>query len=158
LSDTPLDDFFASYPDFSYNPRASATDEFYRMCDEFGWDSKRNTQKRRKAHQLFKDALVHQFNQTYGTEVNSLRSWQALCEALGLDEIPDTLKDCQEVVEGVYVNIVDFVDAREGGAHAQVKIFDTEVRLSEYTIKTGKYFPKENAYAGGLLRHLLRQI
>jgi len=37
-------------------------------------------------------------------------------------------------------------------------VFDSEKDLSEYTISSGKYFPKENAYAGGLLRFLLRQI
>ena len=39
-----------------------------------------------------------------------------------------------------------------------MQVFDTEVALSEYTKNTSKFFPKESAYAGGLLRHLLRRI
>lgn len=37
-------------------------------------------------------------------------------------------------------------------------MFESERDLSQYTISTGKFFPRENAYAGGLLRYLLRHI
>ena len=39
-----------------------------------------------------------------------------------------------------------------------VKRFDTLDDLVEYTNENDKYFPKENAYEGGLLRKLLREI
>jgi hypothetical protein len=61
-----------------------------------------------------------------------------------------------KVVRATHVNIVDLVDNNSIGG--RVKIFNSEEALSRYTISTGKYFPKENAYAGGLLRFLLRQI
>jgi hypothetical protein len=54
------------------------------------------------------------------------------------------------------VNLVDLVDAPRTGA--AVKSFPNLKRLQDYTIETGKYFPKEDAYAGGLLRFLLREI
>ena len=44
------------------------------------------------------------------------------------------------------------------GTRKKARIFPTEVALSEYTKSTEKYFPKDNAYAGNLLKFLLRQI
>jgi hypothetical protein len=55
-----------------------------------------------------------------------------------------------------HVNIVDLVDRRNTGQ--PVRVFQSEEALSAYTKQTGKFFPKENAYAGGLLRFLLRRI
>ena len=40
----------------------------------------------------------------------------------------------------------------------EVQVFESERDLSKYTISTGKFFPRENAHAGGLLRYLLRHI
>lgn len=60
-----------------------------------------------------------------------------------------------QVVTNTYVNIVDLVDAR--GTRVITK-FPSEKALSIYTIETRKFFPRENAYAGGLLRALLRRI
>jgi hypothetical protein len=54
------------------------------------------------------------------------------------------------------VNLVDLVDTPRTGA--AVKVFPTLEKLQNYTIEHRKYFPKEDAYAGGLLRFLLREI
>jgi hypothetical protein len=59
-------------------------------------------------------------------------------------------------VRQTYVNLVDLVDAPRTGA--AVKTFPNLKELQDYTIETKKYFPKEDAYAGGLLRFLLREI
>ena len=56
-------------------------------------------------------------------------------------------------MEKTHVNLVDLVDRPNN-----VKVFATEVALSNYTKEERKIFPKENAYAGGLLRYLLRHI
>jgi hypothetical protein len=52
------------------------------------------------------------------------------------------------------VNLVDLVDA----SRQQVDVFSSLDELREYTIESGKFFPKESAYAGGVLKFLLRQI
>jgi hypothetical protein len=92
---TPLDTFFATYPKFEYDSSASAPLEFYRMCDEFGWD--RENKEREQASRDFKDALVKQFNDIYGTNVNDLTSWRTLCQIVHVSPIPDTLESCREV-------------------------------------------------------------
>jgi len=52
-----------------------------------------------------------------------------------------------------HVNLVDLT-TRSG----TVEIFQSVKDLSEYTIENGKFFPKDNAYAGSLLHHLLCRI
>ena len=65
-----LNIFFTQYPAFSYRQNSFSTQEFYRLCDFFGWD--RDDLKREEAHESFKKALVLQFNSLYRTEVNDL--------------------------------------------------------------------------------------
>lgn len=63
---------------------------------------------------------------------------------------------CPQAVKRTHVNIVDLVDTDNTGE--EVEIFRSLEKLREYTIDSGKYFPKENAYAGGVLKFLLREI
>ena len=55
-----------------------------------------------------------------------------------------------------HVNLCDLLDTTR--QHTQVQIFASEEDLRKYTLETGKFFPREDAYAGGLLRYLLREI
>lgn len=71
----------------------SASFEFYRLCNESRWDKK----KRRQAHLDFKDALVKQFNQVYGTDENNLGDWQNLCYIVRIEPIPEDLDTCRKV-------------------------------------------------------------
>ncbi|KAG8738747.1 hypothetical protein FRC10_006511 [Ceratobasidium sp. 414] len=131
--------------------------EFYRMCDTFWPDrADKDDPERQDARDGIRDALTQQFNAIYGTKRDSLPAWQNLCDVLQLADVPDNLNKCRKLVQSTYVNIVDLVDTPV--TQEPVEHFDGERELSEYTKSTGKYFPKENAYAGGLLKFLLRQI
>ena len=57
------------------------------------------------------------------------------------------------MVKRTHVNIVDLVDNV-----AHVEVFKSLQDLRTYTIEESKYFPKENVYAGGVLKFLLREI
>jgi hypothetical protein len=59
-----------------------------------------------------------------------------------------------QAVQKVHVNIVDLVDTRG----EKIELFDSLEELQDYTIETGKFFPKRSAYAGGVLKALLRKI
>ncbi|MCJ1377447.1 hypothetical protein MMC17_000542 [Xylographa soralifera] len=148
-----LDAFFADYPSFRYNRKAPLVQEFYRMCDQFGWDS--DDEEKKEASFAFKTAMVHQFNTLYGTDVNDIESWRKLCLALDITP-PEGLQACRKAVRKLHVNIVDLVDTQ--GCTGPVTIFETLGELRTYTIDSGKYFPKESAYAGGVLKFLLREI
>lgn len=92
---SPLEDFFAKYyPEFDYDATASASHEFYRLCDELDWDS--GDPEREDAHREFKNTLVKQFNEIYGTDEDDLGEWQNLCHIVDIDPIPDDLESCRE--------------------------------------------------------------
>ena len=93
--ESPLAVFFAQYTNFEYNPDGSATDEFYRLCDLYDWG--KEDQQKQVAKQGFQDALTMQFNNSYGTDVDDLTKWQALCAKLGMDPVPENLNACREV-------------------------------------------------------------
>ena len=57
---------------------------------------------------------------------------------------------------GTHVNLSDLLDTTRQGT--RVHVFASEAELRTYTQETGRLFPKEDAYAGGLLKYLLRQI
>ena len=113
----------------------------------------------------FKSAMVQQFNDLYGTDEEDLNSWQNLCHILNIELVPEGLKECHKVnicpfgiaetdddqrVRQTHVNLVDLVDTPRTGV--SVKVFPNLKKLQDYTIKSEKYFPKEDAHAGGLLR------
>jgi len=123
------------------------------MCDQFAWDS--GDEEKKEATFAFKTAMVHQFNTLYGTDVNDIESWRKLCLALDVTP-PEGLQACRKAVRKLHVNLVDLIE--DESVNAPVTIFKSLDELREYTIETAKYFPKESAYAGGVLRYLLREI
>ncbi|KII91996.1 hypothetical protein PLICRDRAFT_133287 [Plicaturopsis crispa FD-325 SS-3] len=148
-------EFFERYPPFSYDPSSSIMQEFWRMCDFFHWD--RQHPKRMEAQESLRIAMTEQFNSTYGTKEDEVTVWENLCRILGIVPVRKGLKACRKAVMDTHVNIVDLLEAPLTGK--PIMIFSSEQKLSHYTRNTpGKKFPKEEAYAGGLLKHLLRQI
>ncbi|CAE6336613.1 unnamed protein product [Rhizoctonia solani] len=146
--------FFAQYPAFTYDPTRPVLSELKRMKRILKWDNK--TWQSSGALGGLRHALVLQFNLTYGTDQNDLASWQNLCRAMDVTNIPEKLSDCKKLVDTIYVNLVDLVDMPNTGKKA--KLFKTEGELSTYTKNSKKVFPREDARAGGLLKHLLRCI
>ncbi|RDB14552.1 hypothetical protein Hypma_016592 [Hypsizygus marmoreus] len=94
-SSNHLQAFFDGYPEFTYNPSNPATSEFNRMARLLQWSQyERNENK-----DYFKDALVKEFNTIYGTDENSLESWQTLCRVLNITPVPETLKTLRSFQE-----------------------------------------------------------
>ena len=169
-----IDHFFAQYPEFDYDRQASSPKEFYRMCDHFGWIRDHNNQyptERNEAREAFREAMVESFNDRFGTDVNDKKAWEGICHLLKVDPLPNSVKDMKEVrpfptlcftadtfklVKATHVNLSDLLDGGRSGA--EVRVFDSEARLAAYTIEEERFFPKEEAYAGGVLRFLLREI
>jgi hypothetical protein len=61
----------------------------------------------------------------------------------------------QALKGNVWVNIVDLVDHRRTEAEGNVECHETEEALREYTVETGKIFPKKEAKRNGFLAALL---
>ena len=148
-------------------------EQFWDMVNEFGWG--REDPERSNALDGVRDAIAMQFNEFYGGDVNDLVSWQALCQVLRMANIPETVDGCKSVrlskqfiiyhflilffqaIEGVFVNICDLVDYSLDNSRNLI-LHNNEVALSLYSRASGKIYPKDNAYAQGLLRYLLRRI
>lgn len=88
-----IDQFFAEYPEFDYNSSNPIWTEFYRMSDSFDWESDDEEDAKRE----FKAAMVKQFNDIYGTDPDSLESWQKLCHVLNIEPVPRHLGQCRQV-------------------------------------------------------------
>ncbi|KAG9626993.1 hypothetical protein KCV03_g10229, partial [Aureobasidium melanogenum] len=154
-----LDEFFAQYPSFSYNRNVSSTQEFRRMRKQFNWvknDRGKYPPESKAAWYSFRVAMVQTFNGTFGTDTEDRRAWMRIGARLNIVPLPRKLHDLRQQVMLTHVNLCDMLDAERSGR--QVEIFATEADLVKYTRENHRYFPKEEAYAGGLLKYLLREI
>ncbi|KAF8260810.1 hypothetical protein EI94DRAFT_1747565 [Lactarius quietus] len=168
--ETPLEGFFSQYPNFQWEPSNSPVIEFDRLCKSMGWkrdssekkdspEKKDNTEKKdspekKAAREAFHFAMKREFDALYGSDEDDINNWHKLCYVLRIDPLPDTLRECRSAVLTKHVNLVDLVH----GSKEEVRIFETEKELSVYTKKSKKYFPKEDAKDGGVLRALRRRI
>jgi len=148
----PLKRFFSQYSKFQYQPRISPITEFNRLCEEYRW--KKYDPEKEAARSEFNIAMKREFDSLYGSDEKDINNWYKLCHVLKVDPVPNTLKKCRAVVLKKHVNLVDLVH----GSREKIPIFKTEKELSDYTHDTGKFFPKENAVDGGVLRALRRHI
>ncbi|KAH9066262.1 hypothetical protein EDB87DRAFT_1590010 [Lactarius vividus] len=98
--------------------------------------------------------MKKEFEKLYGSDEKDINNWLKLCFVLSIDPAPDTLQKCRAAVLKKHVNLVDLVH----GPKKKPQIFKTEKELSKYTIETEKFFPKEEAKDGGVLRALRRHI
>jgi hypothetical protein len=72
------------------------------------------------------------------------------------DHEPRTETNVLQAVLDTHVSLSDLLGSVRSGS--PVKIFATHADLANYTRSQRRYFPKEDAYAGGLLKYLLREI
>ena len=93
--------YFARYPDFDFREEAPFLKEFRRLANAKGWQP--NSARRNEEREALRDAMVLQFNVMYGKDENDLRAWQAMCDALGVDPIPDSISSCRKVRPSVYL-------------------------------------------------------
>lgn len=149
---TPIEVFFARFPEYPYDQRRETILQFREMSKQFGWGKS----ERRRAIDDLHDAIAQQFNDIYGADVKDLHAWQRLCGLVGGGNIPNNIEACRAVIRRVHVNICDLVDYP--ATTIPPPVFFTESALARYSHAFDKIFPKENAYAGGLLKFLLRHI
>jgi hypothetical protein len=155
----PIDEYFAQYPDFRYDPQASAdwrqNENFNRLATASRWD-----QDRRK---IEFDALKRTWTTLVEDEYagTSLDHYQRLCEDLDIDPIPETVNQCKQKLRTKYVNIIDLTtyrrDVAMGLDAAKPQTFGSLNELKEYSKAQKKWYPVETAKAE-MLRELLRVL
>ncbi|KAI5837647.1 hypothetical protein DFP73DRAFT_311546 [Morchella snyderi] len=153
-----METFFAQYPTFTRAPASDLVTSFKALSVSQAW----TPGAKRTAKKSFQTAMVQEFNNRYGTNEKDLKSWRNLCRVFGIaeDEIPESIKKCKKKIAKIHVNLVDLIELppHSTGPVTAARIFPTLKALKEYTKKTGKYFPREEAKAGGILKALLRKL
>lgn len=170
---SPIERFFASYPDFPYNPSQPAAEQYQSLSRAFRW--RRGDVEAEVAWAGFRLALVKEFNRLFGTDEDDLLAWQNLCAFVGVPGRFKTINECITVrsicfdapnlgsnyslpqsLKTRYFNLVDLIDTRRRGSGI-AQAFPTKEALQEYTRRTASYFPYHHPKAGNLLRRLLRR-
>ncbi|KAL7929838.1 hypothetical protein V8C35DRAFT_314448 [Trichoderma chlorosporum] len=163
---TPLDEFFASFAGFAYNPRLSPEASWKALRRFKRWKNGPGTRtvEENDAWAEYQSSLMREVNLWYG-DVEDLTAWRTLCKAVGVIDPPHEIPTCRKILRNTHVNIVDLIHwGRESdmGDGEKVKIFRTVEELRAYTLITRKIFAKEELEEHNegnvVLKHLLRVI
>jgi len=60
-----------------------------------GWE--RDDPEQQEAWEDYLEALVRQFNSSYGEDENDLAAWHRLLARIGIHNFPDSIKKCKSV-------------------------------------------------------------
>jgi uncharacterized protein YlaI len=96
-TETPLDVFFRSFPTFDYDPSLPPATSYTNLRRQKGW---RRGSAASDAWNRYQDALQSELHMWYGAE-NDLTAWHALCRAIGVEPLPRTCEQCEEVGDRV---------------------------------------------------------
>jgi hypothetical protein len=93
-NDSPLDQFFLSYPLFTYHRSLPPAESFKRLQRNQRW--KRDDPQSSDAWDQYQNALKEEFQLWYSAE-DDLSAWHALCRAIRIKPLPPTCKGCKKV-------------------------------------------------------------
>ena len=94
VAETPLDVFFRSFPTFEYDPSLPPATSYAHLREHEGW--RRGNAASDYAWNRYQGALESELRMWYGAE-NDLTAWHALCRAIGVEPLPQTCEQCEEV-------------------------------------------------------------
>jgi hypothetical protein len=103
-----VDVFFHSFPTFVYDPSLPLATSDASLREHEGW--RRGYIEFDNAWNRYQDALESELHIWYGAE-NNLTAWYVLCCAIGIDPLPTTCKQCEEVRDRVK-KVVRFILTR----------------------------------------------
>ncbi|KAG4260543.1 hypothetical protein FPRO03_02366 [Fusarium proliferatum] len=130
-TDHPVDLYFANFKGFDHQRQRPFFDEFYRMCDHFGWSDDEATEP----WYNFRIALVQEFNYVFGEDEENLQNWKKMFKIIGLSE-PTSLSEAHTVMRPTRVNLVDMLQSSRTGE--PVQRFETLRGLSVYSYSGGE--------------------
>ncbi|KXT03973.1 hypothetical protein AC578_9324 [Pseudocercospora eumusae] len=92
------------------------------------------------------------FHERYHSKSDKLVAYQTFCEDLGVEAGPSLTK-CRKILSRVFVNICDFVEAKQ--AETIVHHFASANKLRKYSKATGRFFPLKRAKEDTVLHEIL---
>ncbi|CZT11984.1 uncharacterized protein RAG0_15983 [Rhynchosporium agropyri] len=93
-TESPLDVFFRSFPAFDYDPSLPPATSYANLQRQEGWG--RGSAASNEAWNGYQDSLQGELHLWYGAE-NDLTAWHALCRPIGIEPLPKTCEQCEEV-------------------------------------------------------------
>ncbi|TAQ89220.1 hypothetical protein B7494_g2451 [Chlorociboria aeruginascens] len=137
-------------------PQSSSASEIEALQDLFSGLKIHNTEavevQKPKPRKVKKKNVAGAFDDYFG-DVSMLGNWQKLCADVGIQEMPGSITKCRKVLSKTWVNIYDFLDAKAAGT--EVKHWKSEKALAQYTLQSGRIFPKKKAKEGGPARNII---
>ena len=107
----PLMEFFEAYAGFVFDPSASTTDEWRRLCRFCRWPTRkedRNHIEREEAYEDFRRAMIQSFNVTFGSDDNDADAWGPFGSAAGFSNAPRSLEERKKVgLSSIHFNPTD---------------------------------------------------
>jgi heat shock protein HspQ len=94
LRDTPLDEFFNTFPLFVYDATLSPADSYASLRRCYGW--RRGDPESDDAWDRYQNALKEELKLWLGAETD-LIAWHSLCRAIKIEPLPPTCRDCEKV-------------------------------------------------------------
>ncbi|KAF1920995.1 hypothetical protein BDU57DRAFT_534707 [Ampelomyces quisqualis] len=150
ISSTPdVNAYWLQFPGFIPNPTATFTNELERLAKHENWTNKK---KRKQQVKALSTEIAHH----YGTHMNKLDRWQQLCEDVGIDVVPTSIRQCRKTVAPVLVNLYNVIDHRRN-PDVKVRRFKSYGEFCRYT-RAGHVFPRECAKQDGLISVLLKRM
>jgi hypothetical protein len=83
---------FDGSANFDIDPDASIVTEFNRLALQNNWKKKSSAYKKNRAR-----LVKHEFDALFGANLSNLQSWQRICQAVGITDIPSSVTQCKKV-------------------------------------------------------------
>ncbi|KAI5887237.1 uncharacterized protein SCHCODRAFT_01193121 [Schizophyllum commune H4-8] len=114
---------------------------------------------RAERRQFIGDAVNAGFLAHFGKNMGDPVAWHSLCVTIGVEGAQDMfdIKECKAALKGIYINIVELVDAAEAGETVAHK-FQDEESLRAFTKQAGMTYPLGAAIANPFLRKFLIKV
>ena len=96
IGKTTMSNFFLAFAGFVPNPRAPVDDEFNRLANFMQWKSKNSKHKSNTYWKMRGQCLLQECNAQFGSD-SKLATWQDLCIELGVEPVPNSIKQCKLV-------------------------------------------------------------
>ncbi|KAF2024029.1 hypothetical protein EK21DRAFT_104952 [Setomelanomma holmii] len=143
-------DWFSQFDDFTYNPIETVQTNFTRLAKVRKWGAKLKSKR-------WVQCQTALFGSLYGTDTTKLEIWQELCRDVLIDEPPNSITKCKELLGSrqVLVNLVNLVEHRMSGE--PVIRFSCYRAWREYTVQ-GRTYPRKAAKEDGFIKALLRKL
>ncbi|TRM63686.1 hypothetical protein BD626DRAFT_548044 [Schizophyllum amplum] len=129
--------------------------QFAALAVGAGWTEGSNRYNRERRSYIA-DATASGFRSNFGANEVDLKAWQRICTTVGVPNADSlgSIKECKKALKGIFVKIVDLVDAANAGRTVS-KTFKSRGKLAGYTTSEEKIFPKKRAKSNPLLKHFL---